>query len=987
MALSAHDEAVDPRTEAERETLSTLVGWARDAVANSGRYGVSVRCDRDGPLFAAPWRSAETFFTEASGVARINGTDAGIGPFLEAMAGVPLCYGYPVRVDRRGLITPLFFCDVTVDADGSGGWTVRKAPHRRPRLHRRLLVEAGFDRASADRITDFVEHTGFDSLRDCLTQTARVLGVKADWLRSDGLDVVETTPLRPGWYRMPILFGSPERDAHRRLAWELGELEAAYAASQGRTPLHVLLDRVPPRVKPSGAETLAIFPLSEDQPQIIDKASAAPLAVIEAPPGTNRMALLANLIATVAAEGQSILFVSPSANFLEQITGRLQTILARQERWIMTLGSEDLRQRLVTTLSAHRRRMAVEGSIRTVDRPSFQQLKKPGADLRATMEPLRRGQQHWTTRLRTRLALSNSVSDGWAVLADPEVPLRLNREDAEQWRQTAETLAVPRARSGVTRLLRRGGDETPRQDLIDAYRHAIGQVPPDKRARLPVDPAALRDDPEAEQKLAEAFEALVHVIELRRAINAERQAMETVGRAPTASMLDDQLVTAEEEVVRASRDLFRDAMRRQLANMLQGGEQKIEAFFDAVEERAAQDGPPDPRAPDPRADAALARQITALTRGYPIWTARAETVSKVLPLVGQLFDLVIVDDADRLTAPEMLPLLLRGRRGVVVGVSQSIHPDQTRTDGLMIAASTPAAVRHTLTVNGRSHPLIVEYLSETFHGGRLQPQVAFGGLRRGYPPPAMGIQWHDIADDVGPGWETELAGAISLLHDWAEAEIFSVPEPRTVGIVTPQRDRADVLARNLDGMMPADLSLDRVAVGTPERFHGQGVDLMIVLPGLTDAMPAEQVERLANDRALYHDAVAAARVGVHVVGNSKVCRAAGGMVSALFRYTTFPNASPVVGEGESLPGNPMVRLAALLDYLDLCYRPQDNGFRVYSRFGAIYVVTLTTAADDTPIEPEEPLAAGSLQEIAIPIEAEEVLRSPQRVMRRLERLI
>ena len=981
MALSAHDEAVDPRTEAERETLSTLVGWARDAVANSGRYGVSVRCDRDGPLFAAPWRNAETFFSNSSGIASIDG-DADIGPFLDAMAGTPLCYGYPVRVDRRGLITPLFYCDVTVEKDGNGGWTVRKAPHRRPRLHRRLLVEAGFDRASADRITDFVEHTGFDSLPDCLAQTARVLGVKADWLRSDGLDVADATPLRPGWYRTPILFGSPEPDSHRRLAWELDELEAAYAASQGRTPLHVLLDRVQPRLKPSGAETLAIFPLSEDQPQVIDRASAAPLAVVEAPPGTNRMALLANVIATVAAENQSVLFVSPSANFLEQIAGRLQTILARQERWIMTLGAEDLRQRLVTTLGAHRRRMAVEGSSRSVDRPSFQQLKKPGTDLRSTMEPLRRGHHLWTTRLRTRLTLSNSVDGNWVILADPEVPLRLSREEAEEWRQTATSLASPRQKSGVSRLLRRGGDEAPRQNLIDAYRQAVSQVPPDKRARLPLDPATLRDDPDAEQKLADAFEALVHVIELRRAINAERQAMEIVGRAPTAAMLDDQLVTAEEAVVRASRDLFRDAMRRQLAHMLQGGETKIEAFFDAVEERMARSD-----RPDPRADATLARQVSALNRGYPIWTARAETVSKMLPLVGQLFDLVIVDDADRLTAPELLPLLLRGRRGVVVGVSQTMQPDQTRTDGLMIAASTPAAVRHTLTANGRSHPLIVEYLSETFHGGRLQPQVDFGALRRGYPPAAMGIQWHDIADDVGPGWETELAGAISLLHDWAEAEIFSVPEPRTVGIVTPQRDRADVLARNLDGMMPADLSLDRVAVGTPERFHGQAVDLMIILPGLTDSMPVEQVERLANDRALYHDAVAAARVGVHVVGNSKICRAAGGMVASLFHYTTFPNASPAVGEGETLPGNPMVRLGALLDYLNLCYRPQGNGFRVYSRFGAIYLVTLTTAADDTPIESEEPPTTSGAQEIAIPVEAEEVLRSPQRVMRRLERLI
>ena len=274
---------------------------------------------------------------------------------------------------------------------------------------------------------------------------------------------------------------------------------------------------------------------------------------------------------------------------------------------------------------------------------------------------------------------------------------------------------------------------------------------------------------------------------------------------------------------------------------------------------------------------------------------------------------------------------------------------------MIIAATARAVERSTLTVNARSHPLIVDYLSEVFHGGRLQAQARFGDLRSGFPASVMGLHWHDVRTEQDvPGWETELAGAIALLHDWAEADVFDVPEPRTVGIVTPMRDNADVLGRHLEGMLPSGLPVERIAIGTPERFHGQAVDLMIVLPTLTAQMPDEQRLRLAADRSLYHDAVAAARIGVHVVGDAGVCNSTGGLVAELYRHTQFPDANPPLPEGTSLPGDPKGRLGALLDQLDLCYRPLGAGFRVHSRMGQTYVVSIAIAAEEgeTGEEPE-----------------------------------
>ena len=345
--------------------------------------------------------------------------------------------------------------------------------------------------------------------------------------------------------------------------------------------------------------------------------------------------------------------------------------------------------------------------------------------------------------------------------------------------------------------------------------------------------------------------------------------------------------------------------------------------------------------------------------------------------------MVVIDDADRLPAPTMLPLLFRAKRALVVGVSQALKPDQTRSDGLVLAASVGQAPKHSLTVNTRSHPLIVEYLSEAFHSGRMVSQVAFADMRRQYPTSIMGLHWHDVGPHLGPGRETELNGAITLLYQWDDARIFSDPRPRTLGIVTPQRDRAETLARNLDGMLPVNLPRERVALGTPERFHGAAVDLMIILPGISDGMPTAQAERLANDRALYQGAVAAARIGVHVVASAAACGAAGGMVATLYRHACYPDANPTPSEGDALPGNPRVRLAALLDHLNLCFRPDGPGFKVYSRFGGVYYVAIAAAGEVA--EPENDSDPDGT--VVIMVEAQEILRSPQRVMRRLERLV
>ena len=107
------------------------------------------------------------------------------------------------------------------------------------------------------------------------------------------------------------------------------------------------------------------------------------------------------------------------------------------------------------------------------------------------------------------------------------------------------------------------------------------------------------------------------------------------------------------------------------------------------------------------------------------------------------------------------------------------------------------------------------------------------------------------------------------------------------------------------------------------------------------------------------------------------------MIADLYRHACYPDANPDLTEGSALPGNPRLRLAALLDHLNLCFRPEGSGFKVYSRFGGTYLIGIAAAG-----EFEEPDAtADGDPTVVVMIEAQEILRTPQRVLRRLERLV
>ena len=192
------------------------------------------------------------------------------------------------------------------------------------------------------------------------------------------------------------------------------------------------------------------------------------------------------------------------------------------------------------------------------------------------------------------------------------------------------------------------------------------------------------------------------------------------------------------------------------------------------------------------------------------------------------------------------------------------------------------------------------------------------------------------------------------------------------------------LIQELAAFLPRDILMDRMAIGAPERFRVQALDLLVVLPGLTGDMSAERAARLASSAVLYHDSIASARLGVHVVGNSEHCRKAGSYAAALHdhaRTAAMPVENMQDGAAEPSLLTAARRLVTeLLDNSGLCWRAMAWGFLVFSPFGALYELRLGDWAE--PPRPDE----ARPPRLTVLLDPAEVLREPEQVAARIGRL-
>jgi hypothetical protein len=307
--------------------------------------------------------------------------------------------------------------------------------------------------------------------------------------------------------------------------------------------------------------------------------------------------------------------------------------------------------------------------------------------------------------------------------------------------------------------------------------------------------------------------------------------------------------------------------------------------------------------------------MQGLVRTVRAWATTSRSVRGVFPPTPGLFDLVVVDEASQCTVADLVPLLYRARRALVIGDPHQLQPVNTLTgrDDRRIQAvhgldpeelddrslaytgsSAYHAAASALASGGgevlwldehyRCHPDIVAPVNRRFYGDRLAVRTDTAGSAASEGPVA---EWIDVRGRCErPGGRScrnpeEAEAVVGLLRDlWT-----ALPKDATIGVVSPFTAQVREIERRL-----GPEALQRIRVGTAHTFQGGERDAVVVSPAAATGVHRSSGQWALRQQNLWNVAVTRARSRLYVVGDRGYWAEQGGLLSDF--------ANHAAGDGE-----------------------------------------------------------------------------------------
>lgn len=293
-----------------------------------------------------------------------------------------------------------------------------------------------------------------------------------------------------------------------------------------------------------------------------------------------------------------------------------------------------------------------------------------------------------------------------------------------------------------------------------------------------------------------------------------------------------------------------------------------------------------------------------LVRTVRAWATTSRSVRGVFPPLPGLFDLVVIDEASQCTVADLVPLLYRARRALVIGDPHQLPPVNTLTDqddrriqavhGLRpdelddrsltyTGSSAYHAAASALAAGGgevlwldehyRCHPEIIDPVNRRFYGDRLAVRTDTARLTA---PEDPATRWIDVRGRCErPGGRSclnakEAEAVVDLLRElWT-----SLPKEATIGVVSPFTAQV----REIERRLGRD-ALRRIRVGTAHTFQGGERDVVVVSPAAATGVHRSSGQWALRQQNLWNVAVTRARSRLYVVGDRAYWAGQGGLLS------------------------------------------------------------------------------------------------------------
>ncbi|MEL6533886.1 MAG: DEAD/DEAH box helicase, partial [Bacteroidota bacterium] len=271
-----------------------------------------------------------------------------------------------------------------------------------------------------------------------------------------------------------------------------------------------------------------------------------------------------------------------------------------------------------------------------------------------------------------------------------------------------------------------------------------------------------------------------------------------------------------------------------------------------------------------------------VTQVFPIWLVNLNDVYQNLPMMKELFDVVIMDEATQCDITSALPVLQRGKRAVIVGdvnqlrhvsflagdrqrtLAEQLHlgymdaPDYRNESILDLTLSRLASGHHgvMLQEHYRSHPSIIGFSNEHIYHHALQIMT-----QRPFPQPTEVrlVAAEGTRKSTGKNEreaELILERVKALIQEQRE---LPDEEVHSLGILSPFAAQADYLRMEVGKQIAiSHIRRHQIQVGTPYAFQGAERDEMF-LSFAVDPNTHPSVYPYLNRRDVFNVAITRAR--------------------------------------------------------------------------------------------------------------------------------
>ena len=278
--------------------------------------------------------------------------------------------------------------------------------------------------------------------------------------------------------------------------------------------------------------------------------------------------------------------------------------------------------------------------------------------------------------------------------------------------------------------------------------------------------------------------------------------------------------------------------------------------------------------------------IGMILKTFPVWMSKNSDIHDNMPLIPEMFDLAIIDEATQCDIASCLPILQRAKRVAIVGdpkqlrhvsflarSKQAILATKQGLDAevadqldyrsksiLDLAEETITEQQRVqfLDEHYRSRPDIIQFSNRHFYNSSLRIMTQNPELVRSRN--IQVIQCNGVREKNGIN-RNESEKLLKLILDTVESQShLDLEYSQSIGVTTPFRHQADYLGELIIREVPIEaIQKHKILVGTPHSFQGEERDIMCLSFALDEKSSATAF-RYMNQPDVFNVMVTRARV-------------------------------------------------------------------------------------------------------------------------------